>query len=315
MNVFVLSTGRCGSQTFARACSHIRNFTTRHESNNIWQNPIDGLPYRDLRFPDQHIEVDNRLTWFLGALDREYGQSAYYVHLLRDRQEVARSLLRRGDRTILYGFAHSILQHYNEASWLDQEQRYQIALQFCDTVNGNIELFLRSRPRSMSIWLHDAPKGFTRFWREIGAEGDLDAACSEWGCRFNASQPGRAPLWCASPVAHDRAAARAARDLLDQVPVGAAFALLDQESLGMSLAPAGRRRIPFPGGDAGYSGPPEKEEALIAELSVVRSSGILFFVIAWPAFWWLTVYKQFARCLDESGRCLLSNQRLKVYAL
>ena len=32
MNVFILCTGRCGSLTFTRACGHMTNFTTAHES-------------------------------------------------------------------------------------------------------------------------------------------------------------------------------------------------------------------------------------------------------------------------------------------
>jgi len=32
MNVFVLNTGRCGSTTFSKACQHVSNFTSQHES-------------------------------------------------------------------------------------------------------------------------------------------------------------------------------------------------------------------------------------------------------------------------------------------
>ena len=34
MNVFILNTGRCGSRTFARACAHITNYTSAHESRS-----------------------------------------------------------------------------------------------------------------------------------------------------------------------------------------------------------------------------------------------------------------------------------------
>src|ERR1051326_4527845 len=89
MNVFVLSTGRCGSQTFAKACRHMTNFFATHESNSPVLHAGVLQPYLSLRLPDQHIEVDNRLSWFLGTLEKQYGDNAYYVHLLRRREEVA----------------------------------------------------------------------------------------------------------------------------------------------------------------------------------------------------------------------------------
>ncbi len=68
MNVFVLSTGRCGSTTFAKACTAITNFSVGHERNRMlvgearWQ------------YPEHHIEIDNRLIWMLGALEKHYGE-------------------------------------------------------------------------------------------------------------------------------------------------------------------------------------------------------------------------------------------------
>lgn len=56
MNVFVLCTGRCGSMTFAEACSHAVNYTTGHESGRHRRY--------DLKYPADHIEVDNRFPQF-----------------------------------------------------------------------------------------------------------------------------------------------------------------------------------------------------------------------------------------------------------
>ena len=85
LNVFVLCTGRCGSVTFARACRFIDNYTAGHETAHGY----------NLEYPDRHIEVDNRLSWFLGRLDERY-PDAYYVHLLRRREDVVQSFARRG---------------------------------------------------------------------------------------------------------------------------------------------------------------------------------------------------------------------------
>ena len=65
MNIFVLNTGRCGSTTFIKACQHIRNYTALHESR------ANRIAEQRLAYPRDHIEADNRLSWFLGRLDRQ----------------------------------------------------------------------------------------------------------------------------------------------------------------------------------------------------------------------------------------------------
>ena len=47
-NIFVLCTGRCGSVTFSKACKHITNYTSGHETR------IKKLDDR-LDFPSFHI--------------------------------------------------------------------------------------------------------------------------------------------------------------------------------------------------------------------------------------------------------------------
>jgi hypothetical protein len=87
VRIFVLTTGRSGSLTFAKACGHASNFTAAHESR------IDLIDGR-LDYPDQHIEVDNRLAWMLGPLHAAH-PDARYVHLTRDAATTARSFARR----------------------------------------------------------------------------------------------------------------------------------------------------------------------------------------------------------------------------
>jgi len=89
MNVFVLNTGRCGSTTFARACRHISNFSSAHESRTYL------FGEERLAYPSNHIEVDNRLSWLLGRLDRKYGDRAVYVHLKRNIHDTAASFVAR----------------------------------------------------------------------------------------------------------------------------------------------------------------------------------------------------------------------------
>jgi hypothetical protein len=51
----------------------------------------------------------------------------------------------------------------------------------------------------------------------------------------------------------------------------------------------------------------------IHELERLRSTGVNDIVVAWPAFWWLDFYKEFARYLREHFRCSLDNERFMAF--
>ena len=175
MNVFILSTGRSGSTTFARACTHIQNFTSGHESN------IGQLGSNRLNYPDNHIESDNRLSWFLGRLEQEYGDRAFYVHLKRDRMETASSYSKRFSE----GF---IMQAYSRGIYVglpSNTSDLDICLDYYDTVNSNIEIFLQNKSNKMNFSLQNAHEDFQIFWKSIGAEGDLSASLAEWDTSYN----------------------------------------------------------------------------------------------------------------------------------
>lgn len=177
MNVFVLSTGRCGSLAFVRACRYITNFTSGHESR------CREVGESRLAYPDGHIESDNRLSWFLGRLEREYGDDAVYVHLKRDAGKVARSFAGRYRHGMIDGYRNAILRRPRGG-----QSPMEIALDYCDTVNANIAAFLKDKSRKMEFDIEDAESGFREFWTLIGAEGDLDAALGEFRVRHNASK-------------------------------------------------------------------------------------------------------------------------------
>ncbi|MGB3239645.1 MAG: tetratricopeptide repeat protein [Geitlerinemataceae cyanobacterium] len=178
MNVFILCTGRCGSTTFVEACSSIQNYTSAHESRT-------GL-LGDARFqyPENHIEADNRLAWFLGRLENAYGDRAFYVHLTRDREETAQSYSKRVHKTgIMNAYARGIIQGASPDTDL-----FDISLDYWDTVNSNIELFLLNKTHKMKFSLETAKEDFEKFWHWIGAQGDSSAALSQWDRQYNASK-------------------------------------------------------------------------------------------------------------------------------
>ena len=179
MNIFVLSTGRCGSTTFIMACRHITNYTCAHESRT-WMLGDDRFAY-----PENHIEADNRLSWLVGRLDKKYGDNAIYVHLKRNASATARSLVKHYTRGIMkaYSKGGGILLRLPKDS-----DPNAVALDYFNTVNSNIELLLRGKTRVMEINLEDIDRDFTAFWKFIGAEGDMNAALAEFSHRYNAAK-------------------------------------------------------------------------------------------------------------------------------
>lgn len=176
MNIFILNTGRCGSTTFIRACSHITNYSAAHESR------LTRVGSERLAYPDNHIEADNRLSWILGRLDQAYGDAALYVHLSRDRDAVAASFARREGYGIMKAYREGILLGGEEGA-----TARDTALDYIDTVESNITHFLRDKSETMAFRLESAKGDFERFWNRIGAEGDLEKALAEWDVRHNAS--------------------------------------------------------------------------------------------------------------------------------
>jgi len=190
VRVFVLNTGRCGSMTTIRACEHLTNYTAGHETRT------GGIGDGRLDYPDEHVEADNRLSWFLGDVGERYGDEPLYVHLRRDPEQVAASFLRRWrswssnptGSSMVRAFAHGLVIHNSQ--W-PEEERLDVCRFYVRTVTKNIETFLADKTNVMTVWLEEASIWFPMLWDRIGGEGDVGAATAEFGVRHNAR---RAPL-------------------------------------------------------------------------------------------------------------------------
>lgn len=143
-----------------------------------------------VKYPDSHIEVDNRLSWFLGRLDRRYGNDAFYVHLKRNREDTAKSLVRRYEGGIMKAYKERIIWRADDDPTVSP---LDVCRHYYDTVNSNIELFLKGKPQSMEFRLESAKEDFREFWEQIKARGDLSAALREWSQKYNASDREQAP--------------------------------------------------------------------------------------------------------------------------
>jgi hypothetical protein len=181
MRVFILCTGRSGSTAIIKACEGIKNFTCGHEtlSHKFGKDRFD--------YPDNHIEADNRLAWFLGSLDKKFGDDAVYIHLIRDKDATVKSYNQRWKSrlTIVKAFAEGILM--TPVELLDDTSRLLVCSDYYDTVNSNIELFLKNKTQKIEIHLDNIKQGFQQLWNLIGAQGDLDLALQSFDEHHNKS--------------------------------------------------------------------------------------------------------------------------------
>lgn len=177
MNIFILCTGRCGSKTFINACSHINNYTSSHESRT------NMLGQERFSYPKNHIEADNRLSWLLGRLDRVYGDTAFYVHLIRNKYDTAYSFVKRYDRGIIKAYrGMGIIMGLDE-----NIDPLLVSLDYYDTVNSNIHTFLKTKPNKMIFHLENAKHDFLEFCNFIRAEVELEPAKAEFDLNYNSS--------------------------------------------------------------------------------------------------------------------------------
>jgi len=136
-----------------------------------------------LNYPENHIEADNRLSWLLGRLDKQFGDSAFYVHLKRNDKDTARSFTNRYSFGIIKAYRKDILMGLPSNT-----DPMAVALDYCDTVNSNIELFLKDKSKKITVSLENIKRDYIKFWNMINAEGDLNAALAEFNIRYNATK-------------------------------------------------------------------------------------------------------------------------------
>jgi len=176
-NVFVLSTGRTGTMTFNYACRHIKNYTSSHESlcREYGQKRLD--------YPKYHIEIDNRLVWMLGRLENTFGKEAFYVHMKRRPEDVAKSYLNRrlSKIGIMAAYHRGILKRYDQVTM-------ESAMDLVKTVNTNIDLFLKDKPNKMVFHIDNSAENLSTFFKLIGADVDLYAARAEMTKKRNVSK-------------------------------------------------------------------------------------------------------------------------------
>jgi hypothetical protein len=174
-NIFVLSPGRSGSKTFVEAASYLTNYSAAHESLS------SRLGDERFAYPENHIEADNRLTWFTGELAKRFTSDVLYINLIRDFDATVDSFHHRLQNSsyrasIMTAFGHGIVM--KPGDWRKDQER-ELAAFYVQTVQSNIEHFLKDREHRV-VHLEDGGASFDEFLQFIGAEGDLAKVRSTW---------------------------------------------------------------------------------------------------------------------------------------
>ncbi len=148
MRCFVVGTGRCGTTSFYQAAKYLEGYTAGHESGEN--------SYKDLGYPDDHVEVDAQLSFFVPALLRQY-PDAVWVHLRRERSSCIGSLARQNTQ-IMTAWAWQWLQ-------LPDADPLLAAARFYDTVNDLLETLL---PHALRVDMEHLPDGLRRTAEALG---------------------------------------------------------------------------------------------------------------------------------------------------
>jgi hypothetical protein len=141
-----------------------------------------------------------------------------------------------------------------------------------------------------------------------------DRACAALSdfCRENSIQVDQ-ETWKSKSWAHWLRSG--VQEIVELVPAGESFILVDGDLWGTDDRLGGRRRIPFPEQDGQYWGPPPDDATAIRAFERLRGSGASFMVFAWTAFWWFDYYPGLRDHLRSEFRCVLENERLVAFDL
>ncbi|MEX2475459.1 hypothetical protein [Marinobacter sp.] len=181
MRVFVLTTGRAASKTFANACQLLDGMSVGHETKA-------GHVSDRLSFPYNHLEVDNRLVWFLGGIAERYSDDhTFYVYLTRAPKKVAESYLKRWHIKVsgVRAFYHGILMYSDKPEVATARQSCRL---FVDTINENIRYFLKGRANWCEVRVEHLHNDFFAFMDQAGLEGDREEIAKVLGSVNNANK-------------------------------------------------------------------------------------------------------------------------------
>jgi SAM-dependent methyltransferase len=103
-------------------------------------------------------------------------------------------------------------------------------------------------------------------------------------------------------------------ELIQVTRANSRILLVDESQLG-DFPETGRQLCAFSEDDGVDSGPPEDSRAAFRQLDRQLERGAQYIAFAWPSFWWLDHYAEFAKHLRNQGCEVLHTENWVVFAL
>lgn len=167
MNVFLLSPGRTATTTLAHAFSYVDGYTSSHESRTKYLSD-DRVDY-----PSNHIECDNRLSWFLPRLSKKYAASGVLVSVLRDKNLIAKSYDQRWENiNIMKAYSQGILRR--DLS----DNNFSVCVDYVCNIYEQINYFSKDWENFVEIDLKCPEKGVEKLLKIMGKESDFEKVIS-----------------------------------------------------------------------------------------------------------------------------------------
>ena len=235
----------------------------------------------------------------------------------------------------LYPGSRFILTIRDEATWLDSMRR-QIERLWNSSLMENPQFRAFSEAISERVYggIAFEPERLATKYREHVADvqgyfvdraGDLltmnivDADGWEKLCPFLGVPTPESPFpyvnaFRKAPYAWDRKVAGFLQALQELNGDMTKTILLDDARL-RAYVQAGAKPIPFPERNGQYAGHPENGSHACDFLLEALAAGAQRLVLAWPAFWWLESYPEFARMLNDRFSIVMKNDVVLVYDL
>jgi glycosyltransferase involved in cell wall biosynthesis len=103
--------------------------------------------------------------------------------------------------------------------------------------------------------------------------------------------------------------------VLNVIPLGSSFVLIDENHWVTESDFHGRTRIPFTQVNGEFNGAPVSDEAAIETLEEEMGNGAGYVVIPWSCAWYLSHYRGLQHYLNEQATCVLDDELVRIYEL
>lgn len=174
-NVFIISPGRTATSAMSKALSHVSGFTSLHESR------VSFLQDERINYPNFHIELDNRLSFYMPQLTKKYSKKeSLLVIINRDRKSIAESYNKRWRKiNIMKAFSQGIHMRNLNSNNID------VCLAYVNYVYETLDYFKNDWDNVLEVDFSNLNAAITQILKRINKIEDLDNVLNEMKNKSN----------------------------------------------------------------------------------------------------------------------------------